>query len=310
MKKIKLTFIFALGILITSVLISDVSNAILASDVLEVGATSYVEGELLLDTAAAADKLIAKVTITVTRLFTPTDITDKLIEFEVQIRPVDPYNFGFLANPTYIRLKFLVFNINRSTIMLTEYFVEDAFETIEMTVLHETTYEGMIKPDNRKITFANGTTALAGAIEHADPMYILLEQFSDLSKDFLFWHKFTIFAISPTAVVGDDISYDPNLGIVIGTPAVMACDDQAYDSIKVEYYETGLFNQWGDAYEVHAYYEAATGFLIKIEEFFDQGTWKFIPCTLNTVVAPFPTVSVIVGIAVIGLVAYYFRKKR
>jgi len=303
MKKTKITFTFALGILLTSILISNVSNAILASD---------VQGELYLDTAVASDKLQAYVTITVVKLFNPTGIIDQVIQFEVKIRPVEPYGFGFLDAPTEIRLSFLVFTNNRSTIMLAELFVQNATESIEMTVLHEPSYDGMLKPDNRKITFANGTTALAGSLDTADPKYLLLEAFSDVSNDFLFWHKFTILAISPTAVVGDDISYDPNLGLVIGTPAVTTCEDDSYDSILVEYYSTGLFSKHGDAYEVHAYYEAASGLLIQIYEFIEQGTvaWKFIPCKLNTVVVPFPTVTVILGIAVIGLITLYIRKKK
>ena len=312
MKKTKITFTFALGILLTSVLISNVSNAILASDILEVGATSYVDGELYLDTAVAADKLQAYVTITVVRLFNPTGIIDQVIQFEVRIRPVEPYGFGFLDTPTEIRLQFLVFTNNRSTIMLAELFVQNATESIEMTVLHEPSYDGMLKPENRRITFANGTTAIAGSLDTADPMYLLLEAFSDLSNDFLFWHIYTILAISPTAVVGDDISYNPNLGKVIGTPAVTTCEDDSYDAILVEYYYTGLFSKHGDAYEVHAYYEAASGLLIQIFEFIEQGTitWKFIPCKLNTVVVPFPTVTVILGIAVIGLITLYIRKKK
>ncbi|MHA1200244.1 MAG: hypothetical protein ACTSQF_13035 [Candidatus Heimdallarchaeaceae archaeon] len=311
MRKTKLIFIITFGILLTSVLFSNVSNAILASDVLEVGATSFVDGELFLETSVAGDKLIAKVVITVTRIFTPTDILDKLIEFEVKIRPIEPYTLGILDNPTDIILKFLVFNNNRSTIMLAEYVVQDAGNTIEMTVLHETSYAGMIKPDNRKITFANGTSAIAASLDHADPMYILLEEFTELSDYFLVWHKFTIFAISPTAVLGDDISYNPNLGLVTGTPAVITCEGDAYDAILVEYTDTGLFNPYfEDSNLVEAYYEAATGLLIEIHELNDQGTWKFIPCKLTTVTAPFPTVSVIVGIVVIGLITVFYRKKK
>ncbi len=301
---------FAFGILLTSILFSNVSNAILASDQLDVGVNSYVEGKLLVETSVAGDELMAYVSIAVTKIFTPADISDKIIQFEVKIRPVVDYWIGFLEDPTEIFLTFLVFYDNRSTIMLGELIVVNGTEQIEMTVLHETTFEGMIKPDSRKITFANGTTATAGSLELADPMYILLEQFSDLSNDYLFWHKFTMFAISPTAVLGDDISYDPNLGLVIGTPAVTTSEGDSYDSILVEYYETGLFNKWGDAYEVHAYYEAASGFLIQVYERFDQGTWKFIPSKVDTVVAPFPTAPVILGLAVIGLIAYYYRKKK
>ncbi len=312
MKKIKITLTIVLGILMTSVLVSNVSNAILASDVLEVGASSYVEGELYLDTAVAADKLQAYVTIAVTRIFNPGGILDQVIEFEIKIRPVEPYGFGILDDPTDIILKFLVFTNNRTTIILAELFVQNATESIEMTVLHETDYFAMLKPENRKITFANGTTAIAGSLDTADPKYLLLEQFSDISNDFLFWHKFTILAISPTAVLGDDISYDPTLGEVIGTPAVTTCEDDSYDSILVEYYNTGLFNKMGDAYEVHAYYEAASGLLIQIYEFIEQGTvtWKFIPCRLNTVVVPFPTISVIASLAVIGLIIVFIRRKK
>lgn len=310
MKKIKPLFIIVVSIFLTSILFSNIANAILASDQLEVGALSKVEGKLLIDTVVASDQLVAYVTISVPKIFTPTDILDKLIQVEVVIRPVTDYGFGFIEDPTDIRMVFLIFYDNRTTIMLAEFYSANSTESIEMTVLDETKYADLTNPDNRKITFANGTTALAGSLEHADPKYILLEQFSDLSNDYLFWHKYTLFAISPTAVVGDDISYDPNLGIVISTPAVTTTNGDSYDAILVEYYDTVLFNDWATAYEVHVYYEAATGFILQVYEYLDQGTWKFIPGTVDVVKTPFPTAPVILGIAAIGLVTLYLRKKK
>ncbi len=310
MKKIRIITTVTLSILLTSILLSNVSSAILASDQLEVGAGTTVEGKLLLDTSVAADKLQAYVTMTAKKIFTPTDILDKLIQFEIIIKPVEYYGFGLIENPTDLRLIFLVFYDNRTTIMLAELYTSNGTESIEMTVLDETKFVDIINSDNRKITFANGTTALAGSLEHADPKYILLENFSLISDSYLFWHKFTLFAISPTAVLGDDISYDPNLGLVVGTPAVTTSNDDSYDAIHVEYYDTLLFNTWGEAYEVHAYYEASSGFLIQLYEQLDQGTWKFIPGTINIVSVPFSIESVIIGLVVLGLFAIFYRKKK
>ena len=78
MKKIRIITIVTLSILLTSMLLSNVSNAILASDQIEVGTGTSVEGKLLIDTAVAVEKLQAYVTITAKKLFTPTDIPDKL----------------------------------------------------------------------------------------------------------------------------------------------------------------------------------------------------------------------------------------
>ena len=147
-------------------LLSNVSNAILASDQIEVGTGTSVEGKLLIDTAVAADTLQAYVTITAKKLFTPIDIPDKLIQFEIIIRPVEYYGFGLIEDPTDIRLIFLVVYNNRTTIMLAELFTSNGTESIEMTVLHETKFADMTNPDNRKITFANGTTALALSLIH------------------------------------------------------------------------------------------------------------------------------------------------
>ena len=311
MKKIKLTCIFAFSILLTAILVSNVSNAILASNQLEVGVNSFVEGKLLVETSVAGDELMAYVSITVTKIFTPTDITDKIIQFEVKIQPVVDYESNFLENPTEFRATHLVFFDNRSTIMLGEFVVTNATEQIEMTVLHETKFADMTNPDNRKITFANGTSDLAGSLDHADPKYIMLEEFSDISGFYQLVYKFTMLAISPTAVLGDDISYDPNLGLVIGTPAVITSEGDGYDSILVEYTDTLLFNSWTSAYEVHAYYEAATGLLIQLYERLDQGTWKFIPSKVDTVIAaPFSTATAILSIVVIGLIAVIYKKKK
>ncbi len=311
MKKKQLTFIFAFSVLLTSILVSNVSNAILASDQLEVGVNSFVEGKLLLETSVAGDELMAYVSIAVTKIFTPTDITKKIIQFEVKLQPVVGYESNLLENPTEFIATHLVFFDNRSTIMLGEFVVTNATEQIEMTVLHETKFADMTNPDNRKITFANGTSALAGSLEHADPKYIMLEEFSDMSDFYLLIYKYTMLAISPTAILGDDISYDPNLGLVIGTPAVTTSEGDSYDAILVEYTDTLLFNSWTAAYEVHAYYEAATGLLIQLYERLDQGTWKFIPSKVDTVIAaPFPSATVILSIAAIGLITVYFKKKK
>ena len=310
MKKIRLLFIFAIGTLLTSILVSNVSNAILASDVLEVGATSYARGELFLESAAAGDKHIADIAIVADRLFTPSDIPDKLVEFDIKINPIEPYGFGFLDDPTEIILTFLVFNDNRTTIMLAEFFVQNSTESIKISVLHETTYEGMTKEANQKITFANGTTSLAADLDVIDPMYEYILMFRNLSDEFLAFHKYTILAISPTAIPGDDISYDPSWGLVTGTPPVITCEGDGYDAILVEYSNTKLFNPYGEVLQVEAYYEAASGLLIQIYEFTDNDIWKFIPCKIDTKRAPFPTLSVIVGIAVLGLIAIYYRKKK
>jgi len=310
MKNRKLIFILVIGTLLASLLGSNISNAILASDQLEVGATSFVRGELYLETAVAGDKLMSEIAIVADKIFTPSDIPDKLIEFEIKITPIEPYDIGFLDNPTEIRLTFLVFYDNRTTIMLAELFIANAADSIEITVLHEATYEGMTKLGNRKITFANGTSYLAADLDAADLEYQLIEEFTDMSDNYLAWHKYTILAISPTAVIGDDISYDPSLGLVTGTPPVITCEGDGYDAILVEYTSTGLFNPWEDAYQVEAYYEAASGLLIQIYEYVDNGIWKFIPCTLDTKRAPFPTATVILGITAIGLIAYLYRKKK
>jgi hypothetical protein len=310
MKKIRTLFIILVSTLLLSLLLSNVSNAILASDQLEVGAGSKVEGKLLIDTAVATDQLVAYVTISVPKIYTPTDIPDKLILVEVRISTVTDYGFGFIEDPDDIRLVFLIFYDNRTTIMLAEFFSANSTDSIEMTVLDQLKYADLTNPDNRKITFGNGTTALAGTLEHADPKYILLEQFSDLSNDFLFWHKYTLFAISPTAVIGDDINYDPNLGLVIGTPAVTTSEGDSYDAICVEYYDTVLFNDWGTAYEVIVCYEAATGFILRVYEYLDQGTWKFIPGVVDVTRAHFSTAAVILGIAAIGIIVLFKRKRK
>ena len=299
------------GILLFSIISSDLTKGILASDQLEIKVGSIVDGKLLISTSVAADVLQAYVTISDEKVFIPADISDLIVQIQVIIKPVEDYGFGLLEDPTELRLNFLAFYDNRTTIILGSLYTENATESIEMTVLHETKYFDMINPDNRKITFKNGTTALAGSIEHADPKYILLEEFSLISDSYLNLIKWTIFAISPTAVIGDDISYTPVLGLVIGTPAVTTTNGDSYDAILVEYYDTRFFNTWGIAYEVHAYYEAATGFLVELHEELDQGTWKFIPGTIDIVTGiPFAIEGVIVGLAAIGLIATYIRKRK
>lgn len=310
MKIIRFFTIITLTALLTSLLLSNVSNAILASDQLEVGAGSKVEGKLLIETSVAGDELVAYVTIHVVKIYTPADIPDRIILIEVVMQPQLDYGFGFIDAPTDLRLVFLIFYDNRTTIMLAELYSANSTDSIEMSVLDQSKYADLTNLDNRKITFGNGTTALAGSLDHADLKYLLLEDFSSLSGFYQFWNKYTLFAISPTAVIGDDISYDPNLGKVVGTPAVTTSNGDSYDAICVEYYDTLLFNDFGTAYEVHVCYEAATGFILQVYEYLDQGTWKFIPGTVDVVRSPFPTSAIILGIAAIGLIVYLYRKKK
>ena len=311
MKKKAIISYLVAGLLFFSIISSDLTKGILATDQLEIKVGSIVEGKLLISTTVAADVLQAYVTISVEKLFTPLDISDPIVQIQLIIKPVEYYGFGLLEDPTELRLNFLTFYNNRTTIMLGSLYTENATESIEMTVLHEAKYIDMINPDNRKITFKNGTTALAGSLELADPKYLLLEEFSLVSDLYLKLIEWTIFAISPTAVIGDDISYTPALGLVVGTPAVTTTNGDSYDAIHVEYYNTAFFNTWGDANEVHAYYEAATGLLIQLYEELDQGTWKFIPGTIDIVAGiPFAIEGVIVGLTAIGLIATYIRKRK
>ena len=141
--------------------------------------------------------------------------------------------------------------------------------------------------------------------------FTLLQDFSTMSGIYQLYYAWTIFAISPTAILGDDISYYSILGEVVGTPAVTTSNGDSYDSIHVKYQSTHLFSMWGPGPVVNAYYEAASGLLIQIFEEYDNGIWKFFPGTITIVSGvPFSTTSVIIGLAVIGLITVFYRKKK
>lgn len=316
MKRKAFISIFIVGFLITSILTADLSRGIIVSDQLALNNGAYVEGKLFYTNATVTDALVAYPTIKVENIYTPSDIPNKVIQilYSLDLTPGTIQYLEMMENEEKIEFTHLVFYDNRTTFMIGRLYMQNATESVEISVLDQTTYAGLTNLNNTKITYKNGTTYTYGNVLPNDAVYPLIADvmlaFALLSYAFTLIYAWTILGISPTANVGDNINHVYVLGDVIDKPAVITSEGESYDSIHVLYQDSSLFGMW-NAPELHIYYEASTGLVLRVVETDNIETWEFVPGAVKlTSGIPFPTVGIVLGFAVIGLIAYYYKKKK
>jgi hypothetical protein len=316
--------IFIMGFLVSSILVSDLSKAIVASDklVLEVG--NSVEGKLLYTNASVSDELANYPSLIVEDIFTLTDVSLEVIQIKYDIAVpatgTDPLDMGEITD---FEMTQLILKDNRTTLLpAARLYLGNSTDNYEMTLLGVTTYDELTDFNRTKITFANGSSYIwedyygaSIATEIGGLMFI----FMLLNLGFAIQWTYTLLAISPTANVGDNINYyntytdDFDLGEVIDKPAVTTTDGDSFDTIHVHYVNTSVFGFW-DAPDVHAYYEASTGLLIRIVEKDGVEQYEFVPGTVDIGggigFTPYSTIGIIVSILSAGILVLYIRRKK
>lgn len=316
MKRKALISTVLLGVLITSILTADLSKGLLASDQLALNNGAYVEGKLFYTNTTVTDALVGYPTIKIENIFTPSDITDKVIQilFSVDLTSGTVPYLGMIENEEKIEFTHLVFYDNRTTFAMGRWYLQNATESIEISLLDQTTYSGLTNLNKTKITYKNGTTYIYENVLPSDAVYPeiadYMQGFAIINWGFSMVYAWTLFGITPTANVGDNINHIDFLGDVIDKPAVVTSEGESYDTIHVLYQDNSLFGWW-EAPELHIYYEASTGLLLRVVETDNVKTWEFVPGVVKlTAGIPFSTVGIVLGIAAIGLIAYYNKKKK
>lgn len=313
-KKTILTFA-VLGLFITSIYVADVSKAILVSDQLDLVVGTYVNGKLLYTNSTLTDHLLGYVNITVDEAFVATDTGDSLFKVKV-VYDLSTHNTDYLDFDEFnsIEMTHIVVKTNRTDILPAGRLVmANATYSVEMTTIYNTTVAGMMDYNKLKITFKNGTSYIYGDVSSALQSALSEWVFAWVIFNGIlatYW-EWTFLAISPLANVGDTVSYDVSLGIVLDKPAVITSTGQSFDTIHVEYLAPtyGLAFDTTDALEV--FYDAKTGLILKTIESFGSDKVEFIPGDVKNVVGiPFSTTAIIAALTVLSTLALIVRKRR
>ena len=325
-KKIVLA-IFIMGFLVSSIIASDLSKAIVASDKLELEKGDSVEGKLLYSNTTDPDQLVSYPTITVEDIYTLTDISMDVAQIkydlEIPASSEDPLGMGDIAD---FEMTHLVLVDNRTTILpAARFFIGNATYSYEISNLGHTTVADLFDFNKTKITFENGTSYTFKEVleDHQSNTELNMLMFIYLLLNYGYselW-QYTLLGISPTANTNDYINYIewdtdlPDLGIVVDKPAVTTSNGDSYDTIHVKYTNTSLFGFW-DAPVVHAYYEASSGLLIRMIEKTADGSeqYEFVPGTVNLAggigFTPFSSIGIIVSLVSVGILVLYIRKRK
>ena len=308
--------IVLLSLLVCSIISADLTKGVLISDQLEIKTGSYVDGKVFFSSSIITEELFSYTKITVEDIFTTTDTGDKLIQIKIaqELQP-DFYNayFHFVYNESIFDVTHLIFYDNRTTFTpMARVYSANATHSMEVSLLGYTKASEISEINNTRVTYGNGTSYVLGTAP--PPIYSALYGYVATAFNYGIFKKieyeWTLLGISPIANVGDTVNYNNVLGDVVGKPAVTTSLGESYDTIHVSYSGTALIGWW-NAQEVNAYYDIETGFLIKIVEEDAFTKYEFVPGEINFgSLLPFPTVGVVLGLAVIGLIAYYFRRRK
>ena len=310
-----------MGVLITSILSSDLSKAIIASDQLALVEGSYVNGKIMhTNSTIPSGELIGYSRIKVEKIFTPSDIPDKLVQilYTYECAAGQECPLTYYDDQNGFEFNYLVFYDNRTSFLIGRMYFTSPSDSVEINLLQGNTVESFTNFNNTVITYKNGTSYTFGDVDPLDPiyssLYSLMLGFALLNYGLVILeYKWTPFGISPTANVLDDISFYGQYGKVIDKPAVTTTNGDSYDTIHVEYYETSIYGWW-DAPECHAYYEASTGLLIKVYESDGVDTWEYLPGDVvlepPTTATPYAIAGLVIGIALIGLLNIYIRRRK
>ncbi|NPD88856.1 MAG: hypothetical protein HGN29_09025 [Asgard group archaeon] len=316
--------IFIMGFLVSSIIAADLSKAIVTSDKLELKVGNSVEGKLLYTNASVTDELMSYPSLIVEDIFTLTDVSLDVVqikyELEIPATGTDPLDMGEIDD---FEMTQLILADNRTTILpAARLYFGNTTDNYEISLLDYTTADDLFNFNNTKITFANGSSYIWGdyadTVSLADELGGLMFIYLLLNFGLAELWTYTLLGISPTANVGDNINYynaDANsldLGEVIDKPAVTTSDGDSYDTIHVKYEYNSVFSFW-DAPEVHAYYEASTGLLIRMIEKDGIEQYEFVPGTVNIGgigFTPYSTLGIIVSLVTVGILVLYIRKRK
>lgn len=318
-KKTQILTILMLGFLVASIYFSALSQAIVASDVLELNAGSYVKGKLLYSNTTHSDVLGAYSNITVDDVYNCTTYNVRLVEITVNyaIESVegDVLGFGIFDTLSYTSL---IFADNRSYVLPVARLLlaNDTFSG-ELTVLHSQAIDDMQVQNDTRIII-DGTTYKYGDIYPGHPKEDIVNDmfisWALMNLAFALYFTHTPLAISPTANVGDTITFYPSDGNVIDLPAVTTSLGKSYDTIHVGYPTTFIL-AFGAYDDVDCFYEASSGLLIRSleKDTLTGEQLEFQPIEVKikkSGLLPFPFVGVVVSIIAIGLVVVFIRKKK
>ncbi len=254
-----------------------------------------------------------------------TDVSLEVIQIKYDIAipatGTDPLDMGEITD---FEMTQLILKDNRTTFLpAARLYIGNSTDNYEMTILGYTTADQLLNFSLTKITFANGSSYIWGDYEDtasiADELGGLMFLYLLLNFGLMQQWTYTLLGISPTANVGDNINYyntftdNLDLGEVIDKPAVTTTDGDSFDTIHVHYVNTSVFGFW-DAPDVHAYYEASTGLLIRMVEKDGVEQYEFVPGTVDIGggigFTPYSTIGIIISLISAGILVIYIRKKR
>ena len=303
-----------LGLFVSSVYVADVSKAVLVTDQIDLVVGTYVNGKLLYTNTSVTDHLISYIDVEVEDAFVTTDTSDSYFKVKVSYSIEDTIFFA-LGDFDAFEMTHVIAKLNRTDILPAgTLYMGNATFGVTMTTLHNTTAPGMLDYENNlKVTFDNGTEFLyataSPAIQSALDEYVIGWAIFNIGlSPYWIW---TFLAISSTANIGDDISYDPVFGEVIGKPAVLLSSSDSYDSIHVLYDVPTWGFVFGGCSSLEVFYDARTGLAIKTIEHLGTEKAEFIPTEVKNVVGiPFSTTAIIAALTVLGTLALIVRKRR
>jgi len=317
MRKKTIISFFILGFLIASVLSSDLSKGDLASDKLAVNKGSYVKGDYLITNNTHTNEFLWNMEIEVEKLFKPKGSSHKLAQIKVSYNYSYDNELAFIEGMDRFEITHLIFEQNRTTFLVAaRIFISNSTWSVEISTLNQQSIEDLANANKTRITYGNGTFHDFEELNPIDPLY------SELVSMVNFWKMFneevieempwTILAVSPTAKIGDTISFDEAYGNVIDTPELIFLNLGTYETIRVEYVNTTVFSL--EIFKsVEVYYESKTGLLIKSTEDYPEYnvTLKFVPTEIKITSNVLPLVlGISISVIVISLLVIYYLKKR
>ncbi len=304
-----------LGLFITSIYVADVTKAVLATDQLDLIVGTYTKGKLLYTNSTVTDYLVSNIDVTVEDTFVTSDTADSIFLVRVAYERV-AFDTALVDFGEYTKLESLhtIAKVNRTDLPCGELYIGNSTFGARMSTLHNTTAYGLYQTDNVKVTFDNGTEYIFGdivspALEAEVGQYVLAWLLFNALAD-ITW-QWTFLAITNTANVADDISYDPAYGTVIDKPALITSAGKSYDTIHVEYavptYGFGLYTTTS----LDVFYDARTGLILKSIETFGSEKAEFIPVEVKNVKGiPFSTTAIVAALTVLSTLALIVRKRK
>ncbi|NPD88855.1 MAG: hypothetical protein HGN29_09020 [Asgard group archaeon] len=316
-KRVKISTVFILGLLIASMNFSAFSQAVVVSNQLSLKADSYVKGKYLYSNTSVFDLELADITINIDKIFDDVGTTFTFVQItttmEVATGQENPLGLEDITTFSYTSL---IFEHNRTTFLpAARILASNASFSLEISVIYLDTIGEMMEQNNTKITI-DGSSYIFGDVDSLSPIYIdvlyYLLFFIYFNDDLLDYHKYTPFAINPDANVGDTIRYVPTNGLVEAEGSLLT-NGNSYDILHVRYDNTFAFLM-DDVDEIEVYYESKTGLLIRSieKDTSSDSQFELSPYEIEIKASsiPFPFFGAIISLVAIGITIVFLRKKK